>query len=143
LETFWCKVGGWSRSYHFGVNWRPWEPNTKSWFEYDRLTIFTTIRSNTRRPFSLIELTLRPAVGPREHFDPELRDIGGAWTDRARKGTLLCYAYIPADVFHSLCASGLDQTQEVVISILNFTRGHGALSDISLNPSLTDLTQDQ
>src|SRR5207302_1156303 len=51
LESFWCKVERWQRSYSFGVNWRPWEMNEESWSEYDSLTLFGSIRSKTSRPY--------------------------------------------------------------------------------------------
>ena len=143
LETFWCQVDRWQRSYSFGVNWRLWEFNEESWSEYDRLELFARIHSKTARPYQYLEAHLLPSYVPRERFSRELDAIGNVWTQQ-KKGWLLCSAFVPADAFHSLCNSvARNEFAELTVQVRNLQRGRGTTSEISLRPELTDLSDDQ
>ena len=144
LETFWCKLDRWQRSYSFGVNWELWEFNEESWSEYDYLELFATIRSKSPRPYLGLQVSVRPSYVPRESLNPELLALGGVWTDRNQKGWLRCSASIPGDAFHSLCgAVGRKEIQEIVVVVRNLKRGQGTTSEISFRPELTDLSDDE
>jgi hypothetical protein len=144
LETFWCKLDRWERSYSFGVNWDIWEFNEKSWSEHDYLELFTTIRSKNQRPYQYLRVSLWPVYISRDEINAELTGIGGVWTDRSQKGWLRCGAFTPYDAYHSLCgAVGRNEFKEVVVQIRNFKRGQGTTSELSLRPELTDLSGDE
>jgi hypothetical protein len=143
LESFWCKIEHWNRSYSFGVNWRPWKYNDESWSEHDRLDIEASIRSKTTRPYQHIVVWLLPVYVPREKYNRDLRAIGNVWTDRQRKRTLFCSAFIPADAFYSLCnQTARSELLELHVEVINLMRGHGSTSSISFKAELTDLSDD-
>lgn len=143
LEMFWCRLDRWQRSYSFGVNWHPWELNEESWSERDSLDLFATIRSRTQRPYHHIEAHVLPTHASTEQFDRDIEGIGNVWTDRQKKGWLLCSAFVPADAFHSLCSAvARSEFAEVTIQVRNLQRGRGTTSEISLRAELTDLSDD-
>ena len=134
LESFWCKVERWQRSYSFGVNWRPWEMNEESWSEYDSLTLFGSIRSKTSRPYRSVEVSVLPTHVSRDKINRELEAIGNVWPDRQRKGWLLCSALVPADAFYSLCDAVVrDSFPELIVKVRNLSRGRASTSGISLH----------
>ncbi len=144
LETFWCKLDRWERSYSFGVNWKLWEYNEESWSEHDHLTLFATIRSKSPRPYRYLRVSLWPVYIPREQINRELDAIGGVWADHSQKGWLRCGAFVPSDAYHSLCgAVGRNEFKEIVVEIRNLKRGQGTTSEFSLRPELTDLSEDE
>ena len=144
LETLWCKLDQWRRSYSFGVNWELWEFNEKSWSEHDYLELLATIRSKSSKSYLGLQVSLRPSYVPRDGLNTELDAIGGVWTDRKLKGWLRCSAFIPGDAFHSLCgAVGRSEIQEIVVVVRNLKRGQGTTSEISFRPELTDLSDDE
>ena len=144
LETFWCKLDRWERRYSFGVNWRLWEYNDKSWSEYNYLELFATIRSKSARPYPNLQVSLYPTYVPRERINPELDAIGNVWTDRQKKGWLCCSAFLLSDAFDSMCnAVGRNEFQEIVVEVHNLSRGRGSVSEISFNPRLADLSDDE
>lgn len=143
IESFWCKLDRWQRSYSFGVNWRPWEYNEESWSELDGLDLFATIRSDTHRPYRYIEAHVLPMHLPRERISRELEAIGNVWTDRKKRGWLLCSAFVPEDSYYSICdAVGRGEFRELVIQVRNLNRGGGSTSEIALRPKLTDLSDE-
>jgi hypothetical protein len=143
LETFYCSIDGWKRTYSFGVNWQPWEYNEESWSERDALEVLATIRSKTSRSYRHIGARLVPFHVEREKIKRDLDAIGNVWTDRKRKGWLLCSAFIPGNAFYSICdAVGRKELSELVIQVRNLNRGSGSTSEISLQPDLTDLSDD-
>ena len=107
IETFWCKVDRWRRSYSFGVNWRPWEYDDEPWSEDDRFDLFARIRSETQRPYQFVEAWLLPTRTERTKFSRELTAIGNVWTDRQKKGWLVCSAFIPGDAVFTRSARPL------------------------------------
>jgi hypothetical protein len=144
LETFWCKIDRYQREYRFGVNWHPHKYNRESWRENDCLIVFATIRSKTRRPYSKVELRVIPADFPRQQINHDLKSIGGAWTERQKKGSLICSAHVPADAFHGICeAMGRNDFVELVVEVRNLQRGHGSISGIDFDPEPADLPEDE
>jgi hypothetical protein len=81
------------------VNWHLWEYNEESWSEHDRLELFTTIHSKHKRPYRFVEGWAFPAYVSRDKINRELTALGNVWTDRQKKGCLLCAASVPA-AFH-------------------------------------------
>lgn len=144
IETFWCKVDSIDRSYVFGVNWRPWEMHEESWTEYDTLTIRSSVRNKTARPYKFVELRVIPAFVDRDTINRELDAIGNVWTERGRKEWLIASASVPADAFYSLCETATRNCfSEIVVDVRNLKRGNGSTSEISLRPRLTDLSDDE
>jgi hypothetical protein len=86
---------------------------------------------------------IAPAEIERERIRSDLENIGGTWTERGKRGRLICYVWVPQDAFYSLCHSAFEGAfHEMVVWVKNLKRGRGEIEQLTLKPELTDLSEE-
>jgi hypothetical protein len=81
---------------------------------------------------------------PRDRIRDDLDEIGYTWTDRLKKGWLLCGAHVPTDAFYALCESVARlEYAELIVDVRNLQRGHGTTSQVAFHPDLTDFSDEE
>ena len=136
LRRLYFSIDRSERSYWFGINHTNRHIWPEKFWEHDAIEVHGSIRHAYNKPIEKIRLHVEPIRVPRERFNTEATDIGGAWMEQ--KMVLYAHVGVPADAFYSLAESlGRGEFKEVSLTLLDLKRGRARVDGFCLEPRLT------
>lgn len=140
-EHYYCALGGWRRSYHFGLNPRRKSAGEEALDEWDHLVVDCILRHHwasikvTRKLPKKVELWVSPADGPRSELRRDPESVGAVWTERQK---LIVITHLASEVFYSMfpCLA-TNHFRQVSFTVRDFRYSRGKLERISFDPEET------